>query len=139
MISLVHRKIYRGPEPSDADWTELKALGVRYDLDLETGILHDGKISDERGKATSMGVRFYGLPFSFIEAPTRHDLYRAATFLAQVSEDGIYVHCRDGVDRTGMVCAKYRMVTQGWSKQAAVGEMKKMGMHWWYYWWAWFL
>ncbi|HEX7917405.1 hypothetical protein [Rudaea sp.] len=33
------------------------------------------------------------------------------------------IHCWHGADRTGVVCAAYRMVVQGWSKADARAEM----------------
>ena len=41
------------------------------------------------------------------------------------------IHCEHGSDRTGMIVALYRILYQGWSKQAALGEMrdKAFGFH----------
>ena len=39
----------------------------------------------------------------------------------------VFVHCQRGADRTGMVCAMYRVVVCGWTKDAAVQEMKEGG------------
>ena len=44
----------------------------------------------------------------------------------------IFVHCFHGEDRTGFVCAIYRIFIQNWEKERAVLEMKKMGLHWWH-------
>jgi len=51
----------------------------------------------------------------------------------------VFLHCRTGVDRTGFVVAKYRVLVQGRSKSAAREEMKAMGNHWWLGWWRWFV
>ena len=42
------------------------------------------------------------------------------------------VHCKHGADRTGTMVAAYRIVVQGWSKNAALAEMKsdEYGHHW---------
>ncbi|HJA78451.1 tyrosine-protein phosphatase [uncultured Desulfovibrio sp.] len=39
----------------------------------------------------------------------------------------VLVHCWHGADRTGMVVALYRMVEQGWPREAAIGEMLEGG------------
>ncbi len=39
----------------------------------------------------------------------------------------VLIHCKHGLDRTGLVSAMYRMVVQGWSKQDAVAEMTQGG------------
>jgi len=37
------------------------------------------------------------------------------------------VHCERGADRTGMMCAMYRVVVCGWTKEAAIAEMEHGG------------
>jgi len=41
----------------------------------------------------------------------------------------VFVHCREGEDRTGMMVAVYRMVVQDWPKGKAMAEMKRMGFN----------
>ena len=44
--------------------------------------------------------------------------------LVQDAKNGPFlVHCQHGSDRTGVCCAMYRVVVQGWSKQDAIDEM----------------
>ena len=45
------------------------------------------------------------------------------------------VHCNLGSDRTGTMCAVYRIAVQGWSKEDAVEEMTRGGFG---YNWVWF-
>ena len=39
----------------------------------------------------------------------------------------VLLHCYQGSDRTGMLTAMYRIVVQGWTKEAAIEEMKEGG------------
>jgi len=39
----------------------------------------------------------------------------------------VLIHCKHGLDRTGIVSAMYRVVVQGWSKEAALDEMTQGG------------
>jgi protein tyrosine/serine phosphatase len=39
----------------------------------------------------------------------------------------VYVHCLAGRDRTGMELAIYRIVDQGWTRQAAIDELDRHG------------
>ena len=51
-------------------------------------------------------------------------------FLSAVSDTNnlpAFVHCRRGADRTGMMCATYRVAVCGWTRQEAVPEMKNGG------------
>jgi protein tyrosine/serine phosphatase len=37
------------------------------------------------------------------------------------------VHCKRGADRTGLMCAMYRIAFQGWTKDQAIAEMTQGG------------
>ena len=39
----------------------------------------------------------------------------------------VFVHCRLGDDRTGMMVASYRMAMQGWTADEAMLEMEQFG------------
>ena len=41
----------------------------------------------------------------------------------------IFVHCRYGDDRTGMMIAAYRMADEAWTSDEARKEMEKFGFH----------
>ena len=40
----------------------------------------------------------------------------------------VLVHCKDGVDRTGMIVAIYRMTPEGWTSNDALAEAERFGM-----------
>src|SRR5207302_6665523 len=45
----------------------------------------------------------------------------------------VFVHCRQGRDRTGMELAIYRIVDQGWTREAAIDELYAHGFnHFWF-------
>jgi protein tyrosine/serine phosphatase len=51
-------------------------------------------------------------------------------FLKIVSDPNgtpVFVHCQRGADRTGTMCAVYRVAVQHWSKTDAIEEMTKGG------------
>ena len=37
------------------------------------------------------------------------------------------VHCWHGADRTGMMCAVYRLAVEGWTKEEAIEELTEGG------------
>lgn len=39
----------------------------------------------------------------------------------------VLMHCKHGLDRTGLMAAMYRIVVQGWSKEQALDEMRNGG------------
>ncbi|MEP6913455.1 MAG: protein-tyrosine phosphatase family protein [bacterium] len=43
----------------------------------------------------------------------------------------VFVHCAQGVDRTGTVIAVYRIAHDGWTSEKAKEEANRYGMHPW--------
>ncbi|MDQ0394656.1 tyrosine-protein phosphatase [Labrys monachus] len=41
------------------------------------------------------------------------------------SRGPVLLHCQHGADRTGLVCALYRILDENWSKADALAEMKR--------------
>ena len=141
-ITQVTDGVYRSAQPQQAsDFDQIKALGIKYILDLETGVtllgIPDGDPTDEVVVAAQHGIEVMKYPLGEITPPSFDDL--RACVVRIINYQPILVHCHTGVDRTGMVIARFRIRVQGWKKADAVREMKQMGMHWWYGWWSWFL
>jgi protein tyrosine/serine phosphatase len=44
-------------------------------------------------------------------------------------DDGIYVHCKHGQDRTGLVMGLERVIDVGWQPKDAHDEMVRIGFH----------
>ena len=66
-----------------------------------------------------------GLPTAFTVAAS---FMRDLSDLSDDKDDGPFlVHCRHGADRTGVACAMFRIVEQGWSRVDAIREMKDGG------------
>ncbi len=55
----------------------------------------------------------------------REDVVAALQDLRRASRDApVLLHCQHGADRTGMISALYRILYQGWSKDAVLDEMQ---------------
>jgi len=55
----------------------------------------------------------------------REDVVAALQHLRRASRDApVLLHCQHGADRTGMISALYRILYQGWSKDAVLDEMQ---------------
>jgi protein tyrosine/serine phosphatase len=52
---------------------------------------------------------------------------RALAVLREKEHGPVVFHCQHGADRTGVVCAMYRMVEQGWTREAAIRELRDGG------------
>ncbi len=140
-IHQVVRKVYRGASPVTlSDFAQLRQIGITFTLDLETGshLFLDGSPLSESMIADMYGIHTYNHPLGEIIPPTKGERTLACKFIYAHMDDGVYVHCKAGVDRTGMVIAEFAM-QRGVTRESAIAEMKELGMHRWYYWWSWFL
>ena len=63
-----------------------------------------------------------------IVAPEEEDIAKVLAVLN--SNQPVFVHCKEGKDRTGTVIACYRMGHDGWQTRAELKEAESYGMHW---------
>jgi protein tyrosine/serine phosphatase len=116
----VNDQYYRGAQPHGSDYADLAALGVRTVIDLQT----EGESPDEARAVEAAGMRSIRIPMTQHVPPTAE---QTAQFLAIVNDPAmqpVYVHCRGGRHRTGVMTAVYRMQNDGWSPGEAFQEMK---------------
>jgi protein tyrosine/serine phosphatase len=111
---------FRGAQPSGRDYADLAALGVKTIIDLQEA---DGDPS-ERSLARAAGIEYHRIPMSTHRPPTAEQL---ALFFKLASDPTkpVYVHCKGGRHRTGVMTAAYRMSYDGWTPDKAFAEMKK--------------
>jgi protein tyrosine/serine phosphatase len=112
--------LYRGGQPTKHGFTMLAKMGINIVVDLR------GSRESERRIVTHVGMRYVAMPWrcSFPKDKT------FAQFLRLVRKNPgkkIFVHCRVGDDRTGMMIASYRMAEEGWSAERAEKEMERYG------------
>ena len=111
--------LYRSAQPSSEGMRNLKALGITTIVNLRS--FHSDR--DELGET--------GLAYEHIYMKAWHPEEKEAVRFLQIVTDRkrapVLVHCRHGADRTGVMCALYRVVVQRWSKKDALGEMTEGG------------
>lgn len=112
--------LYRGAQASHEGFRHLAALGVKIVIDLR------GNRKSERKFVNSLGMSYIpmGWECSFPKDKTFADFL---TLILDNPGTKIFVHCRVGDDRTGMMIAAYRMAEQGWSAEKAEKEMERFG------------
>ena len=117
----VTTNLYRGAQPSAKGMAELKAMGIKTVLNLRSHHSDQHLISSGDLKLARLHMK-----------PWRAEDDDVVTFLKVASDTNnlpVFVHCQRGADRTGMMCAMYRIVECGWTKEAAIKEMKEGGFH----------
>lgn len=113
--------IYRGDRPTADDLIELQNLGVKTLLDLE--YFHTDRYVVAESKTNFKFLHIRMNPWDIDD----EDIVTALDILTDKNNYPIYVHCKHGSDRTGVVIAMYRIVVQGWTKEEAITEMKGGG------------
>lgn len=124
----VNDHIFRGGQPSDEGWQSLSKLGVKTVIDLRREGEGDHSTEAEAQAVQSTGMRYIHVPMEGIVAPADEDVAKVLSVFQ--STEPVFVHCKEGKDRTGTVVACYRIAHDGWQNQKAMDEAKRYGIHW---------
>ncbi len=127
--------LWRGERPNKADATWLLEHRVGTIVNLEE-IQDDHTAFDSAAASPDFthSIDYYHLPdfeplhmmsWSLLDS-------HVARFLAIVSDapKPVYVHCMDGIDRTGVMIAAYRVLIEGSSREEANAEMARFRSPW---------
>ena len=119
-------RLYRGGQPSNTGLEALARMGFAIVVD---GRGHSGARKRERDLVTKLGMQYVELPWH-CPFPKDQVFARFLLLIRQNPKKKIFVHCRLGDDRVGMMIASYRMAEQGWAAEEAMQEMKADGFSW---------
>jgi len=120
--------LYRGAQPSDAAYPQLAKLGVTTVLDLRRPEEHS--TTEEAKQVQAAGMRYVNIPMTGWTPPTTEQI---AQVRAVMDTGGVvFVHCKQGRDRTGTVSAIYRMEHDGWANDKALAEARDKGLRWYF-------
>jgi len=110
--------VYRSEQPSDADFKALEKYGIREVLNLRNRHSDDDEAAGTKMKLYRLKMKAHSVS---------EDQLINALRIIKNRKGPIVFHCHHGSDRTGAVCAMYRIVFQGVSKQKAIQEMTEGG------------
>lgn len=113
----IDAKLYRSAQPDKAGFAEIKRLGITTVLNLR-----DFRSDDE---AQGLGLNLQRIEMEAGEITIPQLV--AALRIIHTADGPVLIHCWHGSDRTGTVSAAYRIVMQGWSKEAAIDELVNGG------------
>ncbi|MGH2508770.1 MAG: fused DSP-PTPase phosphatase/NAD kinase-like protein [Ktedonobacteraceae bacterium] len=113
--------IWRGSAPSHAALDALAQDGVRTIVDLRM----DGSgVDNEQIAAHNLGINYYHFALGF-KAPESDKIRDILAVMTDPANQPVFIHCRQGADRTGMLCGIYRRVWEGWSFERTYHEMRE--------------
>ena len=111
--------IYRSAQPSTLGIRNLRGLGIRSVINLRA--LHCNLPG--LGSTGLLNHRLHVLTWKVQD----RQVIRVLTLLRDAHNGPFLIHCKHGADRTGLMSAMFRIVEQGWSKEAAIREMVNGG------------
>ena len=115
----VSDNLYRSAQPTPLGMFNLRNLGIKTVINLRAFHSDADEIKD--------------LPLDrehiFMKAwhPEREDVIQFLRIVTDPKRTPVLVHCQHGADRTGAMCAMYRIIVQGWTKEEAIREMMEGG------------
>lgn len=120
--------LYRSAQPSREGLAVLEAgrplrpdgRAVKTVLSLRA--FHD----DPKGDAIPASIRHEQIRFKTWH-PENEDVVKFLRIATSPALQPVLVHCQHGSDRTGTMIAVYRIIVQGWSREAATLEMTQGG------------
>jgi protein tyrosine phosphatase (PTP) superfamily phosphohydrolase (DUF442 family) len=112
--------LYRGGQPKERGFEALAKMGFQIVVDLR------GDRDSEREEVTRLGMQYVSAAWQ-CSFPKDSIFVDFITLIRTNPGKKIFVHCRVGDDRTGMMVAAYRMAEQGWGAERAKKEMTTFG------------
>src|SRR5437868_569806 len=125
-FSQVQKDMYRGGRPSAQDLKDLKAMGIKTILNVEND---DQAVAEETKMAAALGFKFVSVPTASWKKPKDDKVDLVLQTLHEPKNYPIFIHCKHGQDRTGMMIGLYRVEAEGWRAEDAYQEMLDLGFH----------
>jgi protein tyrosine/serine phosphatase len=122
----VENGIFRGGQPSAAGLEKLKEQGVKTIINLRNG---KEEMSQEEAAAKALGFNYVSIPLDGLHKPSQTAVNQFLALAKDPASKPLYVHCMEGVDRTGTLCAIYRQEVDNWTAEHAYKEMCQRGCH----------
>ena len=118
-------RLYRGGQPREGGLRRLRELGIDTILNLR-GTSKTTRA--EQAEARALGFNYFNVALPNWGRPQDAQVRRALLIIAAPQNGRIFVHCKDGVDRTGTIVALHRVTHQGWNTSDALAEADNRGM-----------
>ncbi len=111
----VSEELYRGAQPTAAGIRQLKEMGIKTIINLRSFSSDEDEIGDVE----------IGYEHIYMKAwhPEEEEVVKFLKIVTDKTRTPVFVHCQHGADRTGLMCAIYRVAVCGWTRELAAEEM----------------
>ena len=111
--------LYRGAQPEQEGFAELKKMGIKTVVNLRT-------FNSDRDQCKEAGLDYVKISMQAWEGED-DEIIDFLKIVSDPDRQPVFVHCLHGADRTGTVCAIYRLAIENWTKEQAIEEMTRGG------------
>lgn len=118
-------RLYRGGQPRAGGLRRLRELGIDTIVNLRGT---SSSTRAEANEARALGFNYFNVALPNWGRPQDERVRRALLIIAAPQNGRVFVHCKDGVDRTGTIVAIHRVTHQGWDTDDALAEADLRGM-----------
>lgn len=119
----VSPELVRGAQPRPGGLKLLKEAGVKTIFNLtENSEL-------EQKEARELGLNYINIPTSHFKPLPKETIDKFLSAVNSQEMAPVFVHCKEGVDRTGALVAIYRINEEKWSVSKSYKEMIQHGFH----------
>lgn len=110
--------LYRSAQPTSEGFRNLEKLGIRTVVGLRA--FHKNEFDKDYSMRSN---RIPVLTWN----PEDEEISQFLEIVSDPNNSPVLVHCQHGADRTGFMCAIYRVAIEGWTTEEAIAEMKQGG------------
>jgi|ERR1700677_510329 tyrosine-protein phosphatase SIW14 len=119
--------LYRGGQPTADGLNALHAMGVGIVVNLRDDRT---EVANEKHQVESLGIKYAEIPWSANDEPSSAQIVEFLDLVRTNPNTKIFVHCRRGADRTGVMIAAYRISVEHKPVAEAVSEMRRFHYDW---------
>jgi len=114
----VSNELYRGGQPDREGFKELVKMGVKTSINLRS--FHTDYFYLRGLPLVNHHIWMKSWHPEMSDVDEFMKIYTIAKIKGQLP---MFIHCQHGSDRTGTMCAVYRVKVMAWPKEAAIREM----------------
>jgi tyrosine-protein phosphatase SIW14 len=117
--------LFRGGQPTPEGFGFLQWRGIKTVVNLREEY-------DEKELVEKLGMKYVYIPLDAWDPVPDQAVKEFFRVVNDPESQPVFVHCRRGSDRTGIMVGFYRIVFDGWDGRRAYKEARALGMRWWY-------
>lgn len=121
-VGRVCPNVYRGAQPLSEGYSTLKRMGIKTVINLRT-------TASEKQAVEAAGMKSVEFPLGVVKDVNPKTVNAIIDVMTNPDNQPVFIHCRQGQDRTGIMVAAYRMKVDGWTLRDAEAEMQSFGFN----------